>query len=355
MNRNLPLTENRRSSGTVKIITFANIFETAQEFGTDLRDDFVARGFTPEAIAQGDRFISLREVADGLSVAIQKTGCSDFHLLLASRQERNTTVSLLLRTCPTLRDLFHDVAKFMHNDAQSIHFDLDDSEHAERLILSLDNPGLTPEHHLICAEFFLAQAYQFIGASIGSLPPLERVYLAFAKDEHSGSISHVFHTDVTYESEIFGFDFVKGTLDRSLVYSNKSLHDDALKHLSAAGQQMEAPFNQGVRRVIHSQLVTQSLSIDRVARSFGCSKRTLQRWIKDECGVSYNTLVEEARFSLARQLLELSTMSITDIALAVGYVNPTNFTRGFKKVLGCSPREWKKKSQQRHGEVSQEA
>ena len=356
MNRNLPLTENTHFSGPVKISTFENIFETAQEFGADLRDDFVALGFTPETIDQGDRFISLGEVAEGLSIAIQKTGRSDFPLLLASRQDMNTTaVSLLLRTASTLRDLIHDVAKFMHKDAQPIHFSLDDSEHAERLILSFDSFGLPSEKHIIYAEFFLAQTYQFIGANIGSPPPLERVYLAFPKPEHSGSISHFFHADVTYESEMFGFDFVKGTLDRSLVNANKSLHDEALNYLSVVGQQMEAPFNQGVRTVIHSQLLTQSLSIDRVARSFGCSKRTLQRWIKAECGVSYNTLVEEVRFSLARQLLELSVMSITDIALAVGYVNPTNFTRGFKKVFDCSPREWRKRNNVKKKQARQKA
>jgi AraC-like DNA-binding protein len=98
-----------------------------------------------------------------------------------------------------------------------------------------------------------------------------------------------------------------------------------------------------VRAVIRSLLPTQALSIERVARLFGCSGRTLQRWLERECGVTYNALVEDVRFDLAQQFLAQSNRSVTDISLAVGYSNPTNFTRSFKKVIGCSPREWRKR------------
>ena len=342
---NAPRKRDKNSSGLVRINFLQNIFETGLEFGYDFGEDLAALGITRWLIEEGDAYISMKNVAECLSIAAEKTQRNDFPLLLASRQDLTSAAlaTLALRTAPTLGDSFRDVVRFGQTYAQSVNWILDTSENREKLLISIDPGGLTPEQHRICSVFVLATTHKFVGAIVGAPPNVERVYFAFAKLDSAVPLSRHFRAPVEFESEILGFEFVKGTLDKPLAMANPDLHTLVLNQLSEPGYQVNAPLDKRVRTVIRSLLPTQKLNIEHVARSFGCSTRTLQRWLNDEVGVTYKVLVEEVRFELAQQFLGESNMSIVDISLAVGYSNPTNFTRGFKRVFGCSPREWRKR------------
>ena len=47
------------------------------------------------------------------------------------------------------------------------------------------------------------------------------------------------------------------------------------------------------------------------------------------------------RIGCACELLERTAMSVTEIALAVGYSDPAYFSRVFQRSEGCSPREYR--------------
>jgi len=66
------------------------------------------------------------------------------------------------------------------------------------------------------------------------------------------------------------------------------------------------------------------------------SSRTLRRHL-NQVGSSYLQLLEEAQQKEAEHLLIHSDMDIQEIALYLGYIQPTNFTRAFKKWTGQTP------------------
>ena len=51
--------------------------------------------------------------------------------------------------------------------------------------------------------------------------------------------------------------------------------------------------------------------------------------------------LENVRLKKARELLETSSLSISDISLMVGYNDPNYFARSFKKVYELTPREYR--------------
>lgn len=51
--------------------------------------------------------------------------------------------------------------------------------------------------------------------------------------------------------------------------------------------------------------------------------------------------LENMRLKKARELLESSPLSISDIAMMVGYNDPNYFARSFKKVYDLTPREYR--------------
>lgn len=68
----------------------------------------------------------------------------------------------------------------------------------------------------------------------------------------------------------------------------------------------------------------------------------LSKLIKKQTGQTFKELLQQKRFSKAVQLLTNSTLSISDIILAVGYENTSYFYRTFKKLYGMSPHEYRK-------------
>lgn len=84
-------------------------------------------------------------------------------------------------------------------------------------------------------------------------------------------------------------------------------------------------------------------SFDEIATRLNMSSRTLRRHLS-QVGSSYIQLLEEAQQKEAEHLLLHSDMDIQEIALYLGYIQPTNFTRAFKKWTGQTPVVFRKNS-----------
>lgn len=70
------------------------------------------------------------------------------------------------------------------------------------------------------------------------------------------------------------------------------------------------------------------------------SVRTLTRRIS-ESGNSYRNLVDQLRLEEAKRHLLDADMRIIDVAAAVGFRNPANFTRMFRRLAGLNPRQFR--------------
>ena len=82
------------------------------------------------------------------------------------------------------------------------------------------------------------------------------------------------------------------------------------------------------------------LNRDQLADQLSCSHRTLTRKLKSE-GVSFQQLLDEVRFSMAKQMLYQSSKSTKQIANYIGITNPSVFCRAFKKWSGVTPSEYR--------------
>lgn len=78
----------------------------------------------------------------------------------------------------------------------------------------------------------------------------------------------------------------------------------------------------------------------------------LSRTIKRLTGRTYTELVQEKRMRQSAYLLQYSSLSVGDIAAAVGYENISYFHRLFQKTYGISPRRYRLKHRQKSEEIS---
>jgi AraC-like DNA-binding protein len=80
--------------------------------------------------------------------------------------------------------------------------------------------------------------------------------------------------------------------------------------------------------------------INLVAVASGLSVRTLQRHLA-EGGLTYSKLVDQVRFKQAVTLLQQPDGRLIEIASELGYTDPANFSRAFRRWAGVSPYEYR--------------
>ncbi|RTE66072.1 GlxA family transcriptional regulator [Amphritea opalescens] len=79
------------------------------------------------------------------------------------------------------------------------------------------------------------------------------------------------------------------------------------------------------------------LSIDELADCLGISRRQIERLVRTHLNTSPSRYYLELRITYARRLLLQSSESITNIALACGFVTSSHFSNCFKDYFGSSP------------------
>jgi AraC family transcriptional regulator len=88
--------------------------------------------------------------------------------------------------------------------------------------------------------------------------------------------------------------------------------------------------------------VAEDFDLARLAAQVGLSKFHFQRLFKSAVGVSPSRYHINLRMNLARQLLRETKMSIVDVALEVGYADPSYFAQLFRRETGLSPSDYRR-------------
>ena len=84
------------------------------------------------------------------------------------------------------------------------------------------------------------------------------------------------------------------------------------------------------------------LGLDEVARRVATSRRHLQRVFSEVHGKSFRTALTHIRLARAAELLAAPGPSrIRDIAHAVGYHEPAQFAKAFRRRYGMVPSEFR--------------
>lgn len=85
--------------------------------------------------------------------------------------------------------------------------------------------------------------------------------------------------------------------------------------------------------------IEQPLPIAEVARRAGLSARQFDRAFRAATGLPPLRYYRMMRMKEARQLVQFSDMTVTAVALAVGYSSPTPMVRHYREEFGLSPQE----------------
>ncbi len=95
-----------------------------------------------------------------------------------------------------------------------------------------------------------------------------------------------------------------------------------------------------LREMVRPSLQRAYPDIGHAAALAGVSVSTLQRRLR-ESGITYSELVETERLRLSIELLTQGDIKICDVACELGYTEPANFIRAFRKWTGLTPSQFR--------------
>ena len=86
----------------------------------------------------------------------------------------------------------------------------------------------------------------------------------------------------------------------------------------------------------------QPLELDDIARRIATSRRHLQRVFREQHGEPFRTVLTHIRLDRAAELLaERNEMTVREIARTVGYQEPAQFAKAFRRRHGVVPSEYR--------------
>ncbi|MDD6614596.1 MAG: helix-turn-helix domain-containing protein [Lachnospiraceae bacterium] len=85
------------------------------------------------------------------------------------------------------------------------------------------------------------------------------------------------------------------------------------------------------------------LSLAQVASMYSVSESSLSTMFKNTRGIKFSSYVEGVRISRAKELLETTSLTVSEISERVGYTSSNSFCRAFRRVTGINTSEFRKK------------
>jgi AraC-like DNA-binding protein len=169
--------------------------------------------------------------------------------------------------------------------------------------------------------------------------PLE-VRFAHRAPDNVRPFSRFFRAPLRFDQEQSELVFSSSWLGQRLPDADAELQKLLQAQVDALEARHGDDFPEHVRSVLRTGLLTGHASADQVAALFSIHSRTLTRRL-EAYGTSFKELVDEGRYEIAQQMLENTSLGVSEIAASLDYADASAFTRAFRRWSGTTPAQWR--------------
>jgi AraC-like DNA-binding protein len=242
-------------------------------------------------------------------------------------------------TC--LRDALVAVNRYARIVSDGVRMELLESgEHAQ---IKLHLRRVDTQHSQLAAELFAVWLLRVIRSFIGDGALPLRVLFSYPRPQHHAEYSRVFGGSERFSQPVNAVEFPRAWLDQPSPDQASELLGYLVSRaeLLLARADREISATERVKRWIASQAQLQQPTLEHAAHDLGVSARSLRRRLAHE-RTQFSVLVDTARTSLAKRMLQEQERGIQDIAYAVGFRTPAAFSRAFERWVGVGPKAYRK-------------
>ena len=309
--------------------------EAGVDTGAVLRDV----GLPEDALNSPDNQIPYRSVGDLLDACVRRTGDASFGLRLGQLATPQSVglVGDLMTHAPSLGEAMSDLLSNHQRYVRGgMPYLFRSNEHAYvGFAIYLQNMAGVDQIYDANMAGGCALFRQLAGAK-----PVE-VHLGHKPPDDIAAYRRVFGVRVVFNYEHSALVYALGDLQRPIPGADPAQRR-RIEALVREYWQVERPdFAGQVARLLRSRVTDGDVSMAEMVNLLGLQERTISRRLA-LAGTTFRELVNQTRFSVACEMLELTDLPVTQIALALNYSETSVFSRSFLRWSGgVTPSGWR--------------
>jgi AraC-like DNA-binding protein len=311
-----------------------------RELGADARPLIRRHGLPADLGENEDALVPVLPVVQLLEESAQRTGCEDFGLQLAARQDIRILgpLAAAIQHSSTIAEAMNTVSRYLFVQSPALLFDVVQPSSlvakAVELRIDLVLPGAPVRRQVMdqclgdlhrVLQFLAGTAYEILAVTLPHTPTAKlRRY-----EQFFGARVHV-------DQEHGGIHVSPRTLSGSLGAVNTSLRRMALEYMNRHYADPNQSMVDRVRRALNSTLSSTQGSKQAIADLLFLHPRTLQRKLARE-GAHFETLRDEVRRQTALHFLRDTAMPLAQLASVLGLADQSVLTRSCRRWFGATP------------------
>ncbi len=295
-------------------------------------------GLAPDALDHCDARIPYASCGALLREAAERTACAHFGLL-AGRMWRLPDLGIvgeLMRNSETLGDALQSMTVYQHlNSGGALSFSLERGGMVD-VGYAIYQPGIAGTDQIYDA--FLAASCNILRDLCGPAWVPTEVLVPHAKPRDATPYRQLFKVQPRFNAEFCAVRFPNHWMEQRIEGydpARRRLVEQIAERIDG-GQLVEQ-----VYRALRLVLLHGKTSGDDVAELLSMHRRTLNRRLKAE-GTTFQEVLDQVRFEVARQLLGDSEIALDDVAATLGYAGISPFMRTFRRWAGTTPGRWRR-------------
>lgn len=334
--------------GMIRAAPITAIPAVMRELGADLEPILAAHGLSNQVLEDPEASIPYEAMCGVLASCSRSSGCPHVGLLIGQRGGITSlgVLGYLMLNAPDVRSAL---------DTLIHHMDVHDRGAAPRLELSTQVVMLRYDilHSDADGSAPVSDAALAIGRNIllslcgPAWKPLE-VHLRHAAPDDVRPYRRFFQAPVVFNAERTALVFASPWLSARVPGADSALRRHFQDFVDAMSTQVERSFEDQAYAAVQHLLAENRCTLDELARRFAMHPRALARRLR-QAGTSFRALQNEARHTLARELLRDTTSDMATLANLLGYTSASAFVRAFAAREGVPPAAWRKAAGARSG------
>ena len=312
-----------------------------KEMGIDPVPVFESAGFRPEDFRDPDHFLPFVKASYLLERCCVATSCDHFGFLLGQRVRVSDfgLVGFMVRSADTVGRALQILLEFLDLFDDAGYLTLDIGDNTAVMGYTLFEPGVRAADQIY--DMSMTVMANTMRALCGESWRPTEVVLPREKPASAASYQRYFRAPVRFGAHVTAIAFSGKWLDHQPPAADEMLFGYLKSEADEIHRNSNASAMNKLPLVISQGLMQGRFLARQVAENLGMHERTLQRLLA-ESGTTYRHQLGTIRFSLAQQLLEVTTMTISEIAVATGYNSSSAFIRAFERWTKFSPGAWRK-------------
>ena len=284
--------------------------------------------------------ISFKERGRILAHCVARTGCQHLGFLIGQRAGLDSLglVGLLAKYSTDVGTALRSLVRFFHLHAHGAVVNLETRGEFASLSYEIYQPGTKATDQV--GDGAVATIYNIMSELCGPLWKPSEIKFAHSRREDVQPYQSFFKAPLVFDTEVNALVFKADWLNLRLPHADPNLISLLQKQIDMLDVSYGHDFPEQIRSLLRTALLTGHDSIDQIAELFSMHSRTLRRHLKD-CGTSFQELLDEGRYEIARQMLEGTRMNVCQIASILNYSDQRAFTRAFRRWSGTTPTQWR--------------